>query len=83
MNPDVDFTIGLTAGVAWPWPIAVYLFLAGISGGALAIACLIRIYRKETSITPLFSAAAVIAFVTIALGMVCLVADLTNPLFFS
>lgn len=29
----LDFTIGLTEGVAWPWPIAVYLFLAGISGG--------------------------------------------------
>ena len=28
----LDFTIGLTEGVAWPWPIAVYLFLAGISG---------------------------------------------------
>lgn len=26
----LDFTIGLTEGVAWPWPIAVYLFLAGI-----------------------------------------------------
>lgn len=25
----LDFTIGLTEGVAWPWPIAVYLFLAG------------------------------------------------------
>ncbi|MDO4937278.1 MAG: polysulfide reductase NrfD [Sutterellaceae bacterium] len=82
MNPDVDFTIGLTEGVAWPWPIAVYLFLAGISGGALAIACLIRLYRKEKTITPLFASASVIAFVTIALGMVCLVADLTNPLFF-
>ena len=22
----LDFTIGLTEGVAWPWPIAVYLF---------------------------------------------------------
>ena len=29
----LDFTIGLTEGVAWPWPIAVYLFLAGISRG--------------------------------------------------
>ena len=24
----LDFTIGLTEGVAWPWPIAVYLFLS-------------------------------------------------------
>lgn len=33
----LDFTIGLTEGVAWPWPIAVYLFLAGISGVRLPL----------------------------------------------
>ncbi|MGN1209793.1 MAG: NrfD/PsrC family molybdoenzyme membrane anchor subunit [Duodenibacillus sp.] len=82
MSANVDFTLGLTQGVAWPWPIAVYLFLAGISGGALAIACLIRIYRRQKEVTPLFAAASLIAFVCIALGMVCLVADLTNPLYF-
>lgn len=27
---ELDFTIGLTEGISWPWPIAVYLFLAGI-----------------------------------------------------
>ena len=34
----IDFTTGLSGSVAWPWPIAVYLFLAGISGGAVALA---------------------------------------------
>lgn len=36
MDGVLDFSIGLTEGVAWPWPIAVYLFLAGISGGGVA-----------------------------------------------
>lgn len=37
MDGVLDFSIGLTEGVAWPWPIAVYLFLAGISGGSLGV----------------------------------------------
>ena len=38
MEQVIDFTIGFSENVAWPWPIAVYLFLAGISGGAFAAA---------------------------------------------
>ena len=38
MDGAINFTIGLSEGIAWPWPIAVYLFLAGISGGAVAVA---------------------------------------------
>ena len=34
MDGAINFTMGLSEGIAWPWPIAVYLFLAGISGGA-------------------------------------------------
>ena len=34
MDIALNFTLGLTEGISWPWPIAVYLFLAGISGGA-------------------------------------------------
>ena len=82
MEQVIDFTIGFSENVAWPWPIAVYLFLAGISGGAFAAAALVRIFRKQTQITPLFQAASFIALVTILLGMVCLVFDLTKPLDF-
>ena len=42
MDGTIDFTMGLSQGIAWPWPIAVYLFFAGISGGALATAIFIR-----------------------------------------
>jgi Formate-dependent nitrite reductase, membrane component len=78
----MDFTIGLTEGVAWPWPIAVYLFLAGISGGAVAVAICMNLFRGVHQDTPIMKAASLIGFVTIVLGMICLVLDLTNPLFF-
>ncbi|KPZ69225.1 MULTISPECIES: NrfD/PsrC family molybdoenzyme membrane anchor subunit [unclassified Shewanella] len=82
MDGTIEFSMGLSEGVAWPWPIAVYLFFAGISGGALAVALFIRFYKKQTINTPFLKAASLVSFVTIALGMLCLVLDLTNPLFF-
>lgn len=82
MEQVIDFTIGFSESVAWPWPIAVYLFLAGISGGAFASAALVRIYKKQSQITPLLQSASLIALVTILLGMICLVFDLTKPLDF-
>ncbi|MCG9728416.1 polysulfide reductase NrfD [Shewanella sp. Isolate13] len=82
MDGNIEFTMGLSQGLAWPWPIAVYLFFAGISGGALATALFLRFYKKQTTNTPFYKAAALISFVTISLGMLCLVLDLTNPLFF-
>lgn len=82
MDGSMEFTMGLSEGIAWPWPIAVYLFFAGISGGAIATAIFIRFYKGQTANTPFYKAAALISLVTIILGMLCLVLDLTNPLFF-
>ena len=83
MDITMNFTLGLTQGISWPWPIAVYLFLAGISGGAVAVAIMLNLYKKQTAQnTPILKAASLIGAVTIILGMVCLVADLTNPLWF-
>ena len=83
MDIALNFTLGLSEGISWPWPIAVYLFLAGISGGAVATAIMMNLYRRQTrDNTPLLKAATLIGFVTIVLGMVCLVLDLTNPLNF-
>ena len=42
MDITMNFTLGLTQGISWPWPIAVYLFLAGISGGAVAVAIMLN-----------------------------------------
>ncbi|GIU44325.1 menaquinol oxidase SirD [Shewanella colwelliana] len=82
MDGTLEFSMGLSDGIAWPWPIAVYLFFAGISGGALSVALFIRFYKKQTVNTPFLKASALVSFITIALGMLCLVLDLTNPLFF-
>ncbi|MGI2260683.1 NrfD/PsrC family molybdoenzyme membrane anchor subunit [Shewanella sp. GXUN23E] len=82
MDGTIEFTMGLTEGFAWPWPIAVYLFFAGISGGALTIALCLRFFKGQTENTPFLKAASLVSLVTIALGMICLVFDLTNPLFF-
>jgi len=82
MDTSIEFTMGLSDGIAWPWPIAVYLFFAGISGGALATALFIRFFKNQTENTPFYKAAAVVSLITIVLGMLCLVLDLTNPLFF-
>ncbi len=33
--------------ISWPWPIAVYLFLAGLSAGSIIIALLVKWNRHE------------------------------------
>lgn len=75
----IDFTTGLSGSVAWPWPIAVYLFLAGISGGAVALAVILNLFRHSHADTAQMKAATVVGLATILLGMVCLVLDLTDP----
>lgn len=82
MNGAINFTYGFSHGVEWGWPIAVYLLLAGISGGALIVALLVRFYKKQHEDTPLLKAASLVSFVTIAFGMVFLVGDLEKPLYF-
>ena len=75
----IDFTTGLSGSVAWPWPIAVYLFLAGISGGAVALAVILNLFSHSHADTPQMKAASIVGLITILLGMVCLVLDLTDP----
>lgn len=82
MNGAINFSHGFSHGVEWGWPIAVYLLLAGISGGALIVALLVRFYKKQHENTPLLKAASLVSFATIALGMVFLVGDLEKPLYF-
>jgi len=71
MDGVLDFSIGLTEGVAWPWPIAVYLFLAGISGGSLGVILTMMKLRGLSGDEPLLKASASIALATILLGMLC------------
>lgn len=83
MDGVIDFSIGLSGEIAWPWPIAVYLFLAGIAGGALGVVLTMTKLRGDRGEdTPLLKAASLTSLVTICLGMVCLVLDLTDPFVF-
>lgn len=65
--------------IYWPWPIAVYLFLAGLSAGAMIVAVLLRWKGSEGAT---FKAAAILAPITIIVGLGLLVLDLGKPLSF-
>ena len=57
-------------------------FLAGISGGSLGVILTMMKLRGLSGDLPLLKASSSIALATILLGMLCLVLDLTDPLFF-
>lgn len=70
--------------VVWHWPIAVYLFLAGLSAGAIISAIVIK-WMKGNEVTPwdgIIKAGAILAPVTIGAGLLLLITDLTRPLVF-
>lgn len=71
-------------GIVWPWPIAVYLFLAGLSAGAIISAIVIK-WMKGNDSSPwdgIIKAGAILAPVTIGAGLLLLIVDLTRPLHF-
>ncbi|MBE0495488.1 MAG: polysulfide reductase NrfD [Campylobacterales bacterium] len=72
--------------VHWPWPIAVYLFLAGLSAGSMLVALLVKWNRHEHSTNSIWDAmvkaGALIAPSAIILGLGLLVLDLGKPLSF-
>ncbi|RXJ88120.1 NrfD/PsrC family molybdoenzyme membrane anchor subunit [Arcobacter sp. CECT 8985] len=72
--------------INWPWPIAVYLFLAGASAGSIIIALLVKWNRhdKETSTIwdAMIKAGALISPLTIIVGLGLLILDLGKPLSF-
>lgn len=70
--------------VMWGWPIALYLFLAGMSGGAMIVALLVK--WIEGNETPpwdgLIKAGALLALPAVVAGQGLLVLDLGRPLSF-
>ncbi len=74
--------------INWPWPIAVYLFLAGLSAGSIIVALLVKWMRhdKEKEIPSIWDAivkaGAIISPLTIIIGLVLLILDLGKPLSF-
>ena len=72
--------------IYWPWPIAVYLFLAGLSAGAMMVALLVKwnYHKKQDGSIwdAMVKAGALVAPITITVGLALLVLDLGKPLSF-
>ena len=71
-------------GLVWHWPIAIYLFLAGLSDGAVFFAIMLKHVKLagEAYHSPFVQAAAIIAPLAVFGGLGILVIDLTKPLDF-
>ncbi|MBY5922954.1 cytochrome c nitrite reductase subunit NrfD [Ferrimonas balearica] len=85
MNPSINSVLHFDTMV-WPWPIAIYLFLAGVSAGAVMIAMAVKRYREYhgqvVADSGIIKAMALIAPLAVILGLGILIIDLTKPLEF-
>ncbi|KFX18987.1 MULTISPECIES: cytochrome c nitrite reductase subunit NrfD [Pectobacterium] len=69
------------ASLVWDWPIAIYLFLVGISAGLVTLSALLRRYHPEqaTADSTLMRTTLILAPCTIILGLLILIFHLTRP----
>lgn len=65
----------------WPWPIAVYLFLVGMSAGLVIISIILKYNAPDKGGTQdrVTKFAAILAPIAIMVGLLILVIDLTHP----
>ncbi|PSM51327.1 putative thiosulfate/polysulfide reductase, membrane-anchoring subunit [Campylobacter blaseri] len=72
--------------IYWPWPIAIYLFLAGLSAGAIMIALLVKWNKHEDNTNSIWDAmvkaGAITGPIAISVGLLLLIVDLGKPLSF-
>lgn len=72
--------------IYWPWPIAVYLFLAGLSAGSIMVALLVKWNKHEDNTNSIWDAmvkaGAIVGPITITVGLLLLIVDLGKPLSF-
>lgn len=78
---DMTWGAGLAHEMPWEWMIAVYLFLAGVSGGAFLTAAFTDLFSKQPR-EKIVRSGAYIAPVSIILGLLLLVFDLGKPFSF-
>ncbi|MHB1652727.1 MAG: NrfD/PsrC family molybdoenzyme membrane anchor subunit [Desulfitobacteriaceae bacterium] len=78
---DITWGTSVTNEVTWGGLIAIYLFLAGIAGGAFLTASLSDLFRKNGP-AKVIRAGAYIAPMAIVIGLGLLVFDLGRPLSF-
>ncbi|AJC91153.1 polysulfide/thiosulfate reductase, subunit C [Campylobacter subantarcticus] len=70
--------------IVWHWPVALYLFLAGLSSGSMMIALSVE-WMNPKRMAPwdaFVKAGVAIAPISIIIGLIVLVFDLTKPLNF-
>ncbi|MFB2760039.1 cytochrome c nitrite reductase subunit NrfD [Shewanella xiamenensis] len=67
--------------LVWHWPIAIYLFLAGASAGAMFFAVLLKhfVLKHNAYQSGFVQAACIVAPVAVMAGLGILVLDLTKP----
>ncbi|CZE47765.1 NrfD/PsrC family molybdoenzyme membrane anchor subunit [Campylobacter geochelonis] len=72
--------------IYWPWPIAVYLFLAGLSAGSIMVSLIVKWNKHPDNTNSIWDAmvraGAVIGPVAICVGLLLLIIDLGKPLSF-
>ncbi|QDF65764.1 cytochrome c nitrite reductase subunit NrfD [Shewanella sp. SNU WT4] len=70
--------------LVWHWPIAIYLFLAGISAGSIFFAILLKYFcvKDKAEGSRFILGACIIAPIAVWAGLGILVVDLTKPLDF-
>lgn len=67
--------------LVWDWPIAIYLFLIGVSAGMVVVSLLLkqRILGDNAAASGLLKATAIIAPLAVILGLLILILHLTRP----
>lgn len=72
--------------IHWPWPIALYLFLAGMSAGSVVVSLLVKWNRHAHNTNSIWDAmvkaGSLISFGSIVIGLILLIVDLGKPLSF-
>lgn len=67
--------------LVWDWPIAIYLFLIGVSAGMVVVSLLVkrRVLGGDAAQSGLLKSTAIIAPLAIVLGLFILILHLTRP----
>jgi len=67
--------------LVWDWPIAIYLLLVGISAGMITLTMLLKYYvpAEYNGKNPIVMATAIVAPLSVMIGLVILIFHLTRP----
>ncbi len=70
--------------LVWDWPIAIYLLLVGISAGMITLTMLLKYYvpAEYSGKNPIVIATAVVAPLSVMVGLIILIFHLTRPMTF-